>query len=660
MSLPRYIAPEEALRQYRRRLEVAGYGALLLLTVLAVRLFWLQVIHYDHYQAQAESNRIALLPAPPTRGSIYDRSGNVLAQNYTAFTLELRPDRVGDLEAVLAELSRIVEITAPDLRRFRRRLAESRPFEWVTLRARLSDEEVARFAVHRYRFPGVEVRARQFRQYPYGEVMAHVVGYIGRISPQDRERLEEEGRLANYRGTDYIGKAGVEASYEHWLHGRTGVEKVETDAGGRAVRVLSRTAPVAGHGIHLHLDAGLQQLAVEVFGDYRGALVALDPSNGGVLTLVSRPGFDPNLFLDSIDPETWAALNDPTERPLINRALRGVYPPGSTIKPFMALAGLELGLLTPSDGIQDPGYFSLPGSSHRFRDWKRDGHGVVDLKRSVALSCDTYYYRLAHQMGIDNMHRFLTRFGFGHRTGIDLGGELPGLVPNPEWKRRRFNQPWWPGETVIAGIGQGYMLATPLQLAVAAMALANDGVIYAPQLLRAWQDPDTGRMHYAAPRILGRIPLKPGNLQVVKEAMVAVTQPGGTAARAGEGAPYAFAGKTGTAQVIGIKQGARYDERRIAAHHRDHALFIAFAPAEAPRIAVAVMVENGGSGSLTAAPMARKIIDYWLTGKRPAQATPAAADQTPVGGEEEEREDSLPALDTTGAPSLPPEQAHGG
>lgn len=655
MRVLRYITPEESFRQYRRRLEVAGLIAIGLLLVLAVRFFWLQVVQFERYHTLAENNRIALVPAPPPRGAIYDRNGTVLAQNYTAFTLEITPDKAGDLDRLIPQLAELVEISPADVKRFRRLLGESKGFERVILRTRLTEEEVARVAVNRYRLPGVEVRARQFRQYPYTDVMAHVVGYIGRISAQDKDQLAAEGRDANYRGSEYIGKAGVEASYERWLHGRTGFEKVETDSGGRAVRLLARTPPVAGHNIHLHLDAGLQQLAAEVFGEHRGALVALDPSNGGVLALVSRPGFDPNLFIDSIDQATWAELNHPMTRPLINRALRGVYPPGSTIKPFMGLAGLELGLRTPGDSILDPGYFSLPGSTHRYRDWKKDGHGVVDLKKSIAVSCDTYYYRLANQMGIEAMHRFLAQFGFGRKSGIDLEGELAGLLPNPEWKRRRFNQPWWPGETVIAGIGQGYMLATPLQLAVATMAIANDGVVYAPQLLRAWQDPASGRMHYAAPRVLGRIPLKPQHLAVIKQAMVEVMLPGGTAAAAGAGAAYAFAGKTGTAQVIGIKQGARYDERRIAAHHRDHALFIAFAPAEAPRIVVAVMVENGGSGSGTAAPMARKVIDYWLLGKRP-DAAAAPVQDTAVPAEEEEREDASP-VPATGEPQEGPANA---
>lgn len=640
-----YITPEESIWHFRRRLKAAGFGAALLLLLLAGRFVWLQVIHYDRYHTLAENNRIALVPDPPSRGMIYDRNGVILAQNEIAYTLEITPHRAGDLDELLQRLATLVKITPADISQFKRQLAAGRGFERVVLRARLKEDEVARLTVNRYSLPGVEIRARQFRRYPYGEVMAHAVGYLGRINPQDKERLHNAGLAANYRSTEYIGKAGVEARYEHWLHGRTGVKMVETNSVGRVVRTLARTPPVAGHDIYLHLDAGLQKLATEVFADFRGALVALDPRNGGVLALVSRPGFDPNLFIDSIDQATWAKLNDPMERPLVNRALRGVYPPGSTLKPFVALAGLELGLRTPSDSMVDPGYFSLPGSQHRFRDWKRDGHGVVDLKRSIVVSCDTYYYRLAYEMGIDNMYRFLTQFGFGRKTGVDLDGEQAGLMPNPEWKRRRFNQPWWPGETVITGIGQGYTLVTPMQLAVATMAIANDGIVYQPQLLRAWQDPDTGRMHYTTPRVLARIPLKPQHLRIIKQAMVEVTQPGGTAAAAGVNAPYAFAGKTGTAQVVGIKQGERYDEKRVAAHHRDHALFIAFAPARAPRIAVAVVVENGGSGGGTAAPIARKVIDYWLLGKRPDQPAPTLPTAAAPAEAEEAHEDSAPTIE---------------
>ena len=642
MGTLRLINPELEFQRYRRRIEIAGVAAGLLFVVLFVRFIWLQLVEFDRYHALAENNRISLVPAPPSRGIIYDRANMVLAHNFSAHTLEITPSKAGDLEDTIQRLGQIIEITSGDRKRFKKLLAESKNFESLPIRNLLTEEEAARFAVNSFRFPGVSVNARQFRQYPFGASFSHVVGYIGRIGGKDQARLEQDGLAANYKGTDHIGKLGIEARYEPWLHGRTGIEKVETDSGGRAVRLLSRSAPIAGYNIHLHLDARLQQVAEKVFGDYRGALVALDPRNGGVLALVSKPGFDPNLFVDGIDAATWKELNDSLDRPLINRALRGVYPPGSTIKPFMGLAGLELGLRHPGDTIADPGHFSLPGSSHRYRDWKKDGHGMVDLKRSITISCDTYYYGLAHQMGIERLSGFLSHFGFGRRTGIDLDGELPGLMPTPEWKQKRFKQPWWPGETVVAGIGQGYVLATPMQLAVATMAIANDGVIYQPQLIRAWRDPATGKVGYAAPQVMERLKLTPQYLKLVKEAMIDVTLPGGTAAGAGAGTPYLFAGKTGTAQVVGIKQGARYVESQVHARHRDHALFIAFAPADDPRIVVAVMVENGGHGGSTAAPIARKTIDYWLLGKLP---TVYAPDETAHEALPAEAEDSAPAAD---------------
>ena len=629
------VDTQAAFRLYRMRLLIAGSGVLLLSILLLMRFIWLQGFNQEHYLALAENNRIVLLPAPPPRGTIRDRNGVVLASNTSVYALEITPSRVEDLEATLAGLAEIIEITPADRRRFNRLLGESKRFESIPLRGKLSEEEVARFAVNRYRFPGVNVRNRLTRQYPLGAPFAHVVGYIGRISDRDVERLREEGRLSNYRGSDHIGKLGVERSYEPWLHGQTGVERVEVDSAGRAMRTLSRTSPRPGHDLTLHLDAGLQQVAEEVFGKFQGALVALDPSNGGVLALLSKPGFDPNLFIDGIDHITWRELNDSLERPLINRALRGVYPPGSTLKPFIALAGLELGMRRPDDAIVDPGFFSFPGHSHRFRDWKKDGHGVVDLKKSIVVSCDTYYYHLANQMGIRALSEYLSRFGFGKRTGIDLDGELPGLMPTPEWKLQRFRQPWWPGETVIAGIGQGYTLATPMQLAVATMALANRGVLYKPQLVRAWTDPASGRVTENPPRVLGRIEIKPAHLEVIRQAMVEVMEPGGTAAAAGAGMAYRMAGKTGTAQVKSIRQGERYDASRLAEQHRDHALFVAFAPAEAPRIVVAVMVENGGSGSGTAAPIARKVIDYWLFGKRPGAAVEVPATALPVADADE-------------------------
>ncbi len=638
----------EEFRRFYYRIRIAALTAGLLFLLLLGRFVWLQSIQYERYHALAESNRIAMVPAVPARGVIYDRNGIVLAHNFSAYTLEITPSRAGDLEDTITRLSAIVQIDVADRKRFKRLLAESKDFESIPIHNHLTEEEAARFAVNRFRFPGVEVRARLFRQYPFGNSFAHVVGYIGRISDDDLDSLAESEQDANYRGTDHIGKQGIENRYERWLHGRTGIEKVEIDASGRAVRVLSRSPPMAGDNIYLNLDSKLQQVAETAFGQMRGSLVALDPQTGSVLALVSAPGFDPNLFIDGIDPASWQELNGSPDHPMINRALRGLYPPGSTFKPFMALAGLQLGLRRPGETISDPGFFALPGNRRHYRDWKAGGHGLVDIKKAITVSCDTFFYGLAHQMGIRRLHDFLTQFGFGGKTEIDLDGEQPGLLPSPEWKAKRIKQPWWPGETVITGIGQGYTLTTPLQLAVATAAIANNGVIYKPQLLRAWSDPATGRMHYAAPQVLSRVGLKPEYVQLVREAMVQVTQPGGTAAAAGAGAPYQFAGKTGTAQVVGMKQNQRYDAARVSLRNRDHALFIAFAPADNPRIAVAVMVENGGHGGSIAAPIARKVVDYWLLGKLPGE--PVAPVVAPP---DSELEDSGPAEEPVAATPEP-------
>jgi penicillin-binding protein 2 len=604
------------------RLAVAATAAALLFLLLLGRFVYLQVMEYEHYRTMAENNRLTILPVEPARGLILDRNGVILAQNFSAYTLEITPSKVKDLEDTLDSLAQLVALTPEQRKRFKTRVAEAKEFESVPVRSMLSDEEVARFVANRFRFPGVTVQARLFRQYPLGEEFAHVLGYIGRINDADLEQLTAEGLLGNYRGANHIGKIGLEQSYEQDLRGSLGREKVETDAAGRAVRVLTRVAPVSGDHLILHLDANLQEVAWEAFRNYRGALVALDPSNGGVLAMVSKPSYDPNLFVDGIDFQNWRALNTSIDRPLLNRALRGVYPPGSTFKPFMAVAGLEMGLRTPGDSILDPGYFSLPGSRHRYRDWRAGGHGVVSLKESIVVSCDTYYYKLAADMGIDRLHDFIAQFGFGNQTGIDIQGELPGLLPSREWKQRRFRQPWYQGETVITGIGQGYNLATPLQLAAATTMLANDGVFFRPTLVQAVQNSLNLQKQPMTPVIQRSAGFDAGHLALVKQAMVAVTHPGGTAAVAGANARYEFAGKTGTAQVIGVKQHERYDEKRVRERHRDHALFIAFAPAQQPKIAVAVLVENGGHGSSTAAPIARKVIDYWLLGLKPA--TPVA------------------------------------
>jgi penicillin-binding protein 2 len=608
---------DRELARFHGRLKAGAAFIVVLALALLARAFFLQVVQHEHYIERAENNRISLVPSAPNRGLILDRKERILAENYSAYTLELTRAQMANLEQTLAELAELIEITPGQLRRFRRLLAESHEFETVPLKSKLTDEEVAILAANRYRLPGVEVKARLFRNYQAGPGMAHVVGFIGRINDRDLQALRESGREQNYKGSVHIGKIGLEQSYEAVLHGRTGFDQMETDASGRAVRMLSRIPPVPGRDLRLHLDLDLQAVAEHAFGDYLGGLVALDPNTGGVRALVSKPGFDPNLFIDGIDPETWKSLNESVERPMVNRVLRGIYPPGSTIKPLMALAGLESGLRKPSDSIVDPGYFSLPNSRHQFRDWKRGGHGVVDLRKSISQSCDTYYYKLAVDLGIDRMHEYLAQFGLGAPTGIDLNGESSGLLPSREWKQRRWKKPWYPGETVIAGIGQGYHLTTPLQLATAAAMLANGGKRIEPRLVEAVRDPLTHSWKPQPVAARGQLTITPEHLALVRQGMMDVMRPGGTAAASAAGAAYGIAGKTGTAQVVGIRQGARYDASKLARQHRDHALFIAYAPSENPTLAVAVLVENGGSGSGTAAPIARAVFDYFLTGKRP-------------------------------------------
>lgn len=617
---------------FRLRLVISIGFVLALLAILLARFAYLQVVRHDHYQTLAESNRISVVPIVPNRGLILDRNGVVLAHNYSGYTLEITPNKTTDLEASINELSTLVEITPKDRKRFKKLLAERRNFETLMIRNRLTDEEVARFAAQQYRFPGVEIKARLFRDYPYGEKTAHLIGYVGRINQTDVQQLEENDLAANYRGSDYIGKTGLEQSYESELHGTTGVEQVEVDSGGRAVRRLSRAPPVSGNALVLSIDAKLQEIAFQSFGNYRGALVAIDPNNGEVLAFVSKPGYDPSLFIDGIDTQSWDELNNSPDTPLNNRALRGQYPPGSVIKPFMALAGLHYGERSPGLTISDPGYFMLPGSSHRYRDWKKDGHGSVDMFKSIVVSCDTYYYGLATDLGIDRISSYLSRFGFGKKTGIDLEGETSGLLPSQEWKRRRYGQKWYAGDTVSVGIGQGYNLVTPMQLALATATLANNGIGYKPHLVREVRSAHIDENHAIRNEPLPDLKIAPAHLDLVRRAMVAVTQPGGTAVQAAAGAPYHIAGKTGTSQVIGIKQGEKYIESQVHERHRDHAWFIAFAPAEQPRIALVVLAENGGHGGSTAAPIARKVLDYYLLGKVP-QPLPD------IAGKEDEEHD---------------------
>lgn len=611
---------EAELNVFRSRIIFATLAILFAFGILAARMIYLQVIKRDQYYTMAEANRISVVPVVPNRGIIYDRNGEVLAANYSAFTLEVTPSKVKQLDKALDELASIVDIQPRDRRRLKRLLEESKNFESLPVRNRLSEEEVARFAVHRYRFPGFEIRARLFRNYPFGLVASHAIGYIGRINDADLKRIEAQGQTTNYKGTDHIGKLGIEGSYEAELHGTTGSEQVEIDAGGRAIRALAKTEPIAGNNLRLTLDIKLQKVAEEVFGEFRGALVAMDPNNGEILAFVSKPGFDPNLFVDGIDPVNWDLLNNSEDKPLNNRALRGQYPPGSTIKPFMALAALENGKRTPEYSIVDPGFWMLPGVSRPFRDWKQGGHGVVNLHKSVVVSCDTYYYGLGNDLGIDKIHAFMTPFGFGSKNGIDIDGELPGIMPSQEWKQKRFKQKWYAGDTISVSIGQGYWLATPLQLATSTAILANGGTQVTPHLLKEIVNAKTGEKRAYKPPPQAQMTFKPENLQLVRQAMVDVMKPGGTAALAGAGASYLIAGKTGTAQVIGMKQGEKYDARKIDERHRDHALFVAYAPADNPKIALALLVENGGGGGGTASPMAREIFDYYLLGKLPDPA----------------------------------------
>lgn len=609
------------LGRFRARLVVAGGLVAFCFALLIVRLLWLQVIRHDYYQTRAEENRISLVPVAPNRGLILDRHNVVLADNYAAYTLEITPSRVPDLRRAIDDLATVIDIQPRDRRRFHK-LMEERKFASLPIRTLLTDEEVAKFTARRYRFPGMDVKARLFRHYPAGTFASAVLGYIGRVTDSDEDKIDDAEQTANYRGTEYFGKTGLEQHYEFALHGVSGFAQVEVDAGGRAVRTLSQTPPVPGNNLTLTLDAGLQRVAEQAFGERKGALVAIEPATGGILALVSMPNYDPNQFVEGIDPENWRALNESPDKPMLNRALNGAYPPGSTFKPFMALAALESGKRTPQQTIFDPGFFTF--GNHTFRDDKKGGHGTVDMYRSIVDSCDTYYYMLANDLGIDAIANFMRQFGFGSPTGIDIAGESSGVLPSPAWKKRRFKTPeqqkWYAGETVSIGIGQGYNAYTPIQLALAVATLANDGVMFRPHLVKFITDSRTGARTLIEPNPLRTIPLRAENLAVIKRAMVGVTTEG-TGARAFAGAGYAVAGKTGTAQLFSLK-GADYKHHAIKEELRDHALFVAFAPAEAPTIALAVLVENGGFGAQSAAPIARQVLDYYLLGKQPAAPAP--------------------------------------
>jgi len=629
---------EQEMREFRLRVTVLGGLVLLCFFLLLARFVWLQIVEHSDFAVKAEENRIALVPIVPNRGLILDRNGVVLARNYSAYTLEITPAKLtASLDDTIDELSKLVTVELKDRKRFKTLLEESKGFGSIPLRTRLSDEEVARFTAQHFRFPGVEVQARLFRQYPLGETASHVIGYIGRISPKEAEALEDSEDDANYNGTDHIGKEGLEKSYEQVLHGQTGYEEVEKTSGGRAIRTLSNKPARPGSNLILSIDIELQKIVEEAFGERRGAMVAIEPSTGDILAYVSRPGYDPNLFVDGIDAQSWNDLNNSLDRPMVNRPLSGTYAPGLTFKPFMALAALELGKRTPSQVTYDPGFFMLGG--HRFNDDVPGGHGSVDMRKSIIVSCNTYYYELGHDLGIGAIHDFMQPFGFGQKTGIDLENEKSGVLPSAEWKRGRFKGAagkWVGGDTISVSNGSGYNAYTPLQIAHAVANLANNGVVMKPHLVKIIEDGVTRARKLTVSQESYRIPLQQQNIDFVKNAMVGVTsEPGGTAYRAFAGAGYTVGGKTGTAQVITIKKGEKYNAAKLAERLRDNALFTAFAPVDKPRIVLAMVVENAGKGGDQAAPIARKALDYYLLGKRPAEK-----DKTKV--EKEDAETVLP------------------
>jgi len=623
---------EADLARFRTRVLVVSIVVVLCMVLLVARMVLLQVVRHENLKAQAENNRTAVVPVVPNRGLILDRNGIVLATNYSAYTLEITPSKVPALDQTLDALAQVLEITPRDRRRFKKLMEESRSFESLPVRTKLTEEEVARFAAQRYRFPGVEIKARLFRSYPFGELASHVIGYIGRINRAEKERLEESEDASNYRGTEYIGKLGVEQSFEAELHGITGVDSVETSAGGRAVRTLASSPSTPGNTVMLSIDIKLQKLVEDMYGDRRGALVALDPRTGEVLAFVSKPTFDPNLFVDGIDVENWQMLNESVDKPLLNRALRGTYPPGSTYKPFMALAALQTGKRSAATVIQDNGSWMFGG--HQFRSHGDAGLGPVDMHTAIARSSNVYFYSLANEMGVDAIHDFMKPLGFGQITGIDIQGESRGILPSQAWKRAYYKkaeqQKWYAGETISLGIGQGYNTFTMLQLAQATAIIVNGGIKRRPQLVIGTQDSlsrETTRVPPAEPVDLG---FKPEHMAVVRNAMVSVTQDG-TSARVFAGAGYSSGGKTGTAQAVGIGAKERYNAAKLEEHQRDHALYMAYAPADNPRIALAVVVENAGFGAASAAPISRRVFDYWLLGQYPSEEDMAAVRRGAAG-----------------------------
>jgi penicillin-binding protein 2 len=628
-------------RDFHRRLKIAGGVVIALFALLLLRYAWLQIIQHEYFSTRAEDNRIALRAVDPGRGRILDRNGVEMARNYGAYTLEIDPGRTPDTAAVINELSTLLTIDARDRARFLRLKTDNRNADSLPIRTRLTDEEVARFAAHKYRFPSVSIRARLFRQYPLGQSASHVLGHIGRISADDEERIADEDMEDHYYGASHFGKSGIEQQYEFALRGSSGYRQIEVDARGREIRKLDSTAAKPGMNLMLHIDSRLQKITEEAFGERRGAAVAIDPDTGGILALVSMPTYDPNLFVDGIDAANWSQLNTSPDKPMLNRVINGSYPPGSTFKPFMALAALHYGKRTPEQAISDPGYFNFGG--HTFRDDKKGGHGRVDMYKSIVESCDTYYYLLANDLGIEKISAFMATLGFGSRTGVDIPSESEGVLPSPQWKRARFKtegqRKWYAGETISIGIGQGYNAYTPIQLAQATAAIANQGIVYRPHVARKMIGLD-GTTTPVLPQVVRRLDVSPEQLATIRHALEGVPREG-TSAGAFAGAGYVSAGKTGTAQVFSLK-GEAYQESKIKHHLRDHALYIAYAPADKPTIALAIVVENSGFGARAAAPIARRMFDYYLLGK----VAPSTAAR-PDGQEAEDVSDEQTSIEAS-------------
>lgn len=651
---------EQEVGRFRMRLAAAAAFVLFAFGLLSARLVYLQIYKHEELSTQAENNRITVVPVVPNRGLILDRNGVVLANNYSAYTLEITPTKVDDLEATIDRLAAIVDIQPRDRKRFKRLMEEnSKSMESLPIRTKLSDDEVARFTAQRFMFAGVDIKARLFRNYPLGEVGSHLIGYIGRINEAEKDKIDDSEDEANYRGTQYIGKLGVEQSYEAELHGTTGFEEMETSAGGHPVRRLKSNPATPGNALVMSIDIRLQALVEELFGERRGALVAIDPRSGEILAFVSKPNFDPNLFVDGIDADSWKSLNESLDKPLLNRALRGTYSPGSTYKPFLALAALTLGKRTPQQTIYDPGYFNFGG--HQFRDDKEGGHGTVDMYKSIVQSCDTYYYMLANDLGVDAIHDFMAPLGLGQLTGIDMQGELRGVLPSTEWKRNAYKkkelQKWYAGETISLGIGQGQNTFTMLQLAQATAALASGGQRFKPHLVKVIENFETRVQARKVGEALPPLDWKPEHVDFVRHAMYGVTQEG-TSRGSFLNASYQSGGKTGTAQVVGIKAGEKYNARNVDERHRDNALYTAFAPVDAPQIALALVVENAGFGAGAAAPIARRVFDFVLNGQYPSEADIAATklgqSTAPIGTPRPIASVPLPGTTVDGAVGLSP------